>query len=389
MSDDDDDDDDVPEGAAGADGTSAIEEEDTGDPSDLRSKYDPSLIRVDPRTFSLHQVLDMIDAGEMDLTPDFQRNKVWKPWQKSRLIESIFLRIPLPAFYFAADGDGLIHVVDGLQRLSTVYDFVNGARGFSTLSGLQYLTAEQLGGLTWDTVGGSWKRRLHTTQIFAQVIDPQTPLPVKLEIFQRLNQGGAPLTAHEIRNSISRKRSRDFLRELANSPAFLQATGSVFADHPRMADFEAVLRVCAFRIEVDLGRYEDFGGLDDFLTAAARRLDNEKKFPAARLEQLRTEFERAMHNALGIFGKHAFRKQRRVAGYLFPINKALLESWGCVLADYQWKQLEPKAAAIGAAFRTRLLRRDEYWQAITSNTTSVSNVRLRFRVARDILKECL
>jgi len=103
-----------------------LEESDTAGNSHDRP-YDPAAIRVDPKTFSLRQIIDMIDDGDLDLAPDFQRNQVWKEKAKSRLIESILLRIPLPAFYFSADGDGRLRVVDGLQRLSTVHSFVRGA----------------------------------------------------------------------------------------------------------------------------------------------------------------------------------------------------------------------------------------------------------------------
>jgi len=383
------DDDDVPKDSEIAGHAPDVEEEDLGEPPDLHSKYDPSQIRVDSKPFSLHQVVDLIAGGELDLTPDFQRNKVWKPWQKSRLIESIFLRFPLPAFYFAADGDGLLHVVDGLQRISTIYDFVKGGDDFNTLSGLEYMTIDQLGGLTWETLGGAWKRRLNMTQIFAHVIDPQTPFQVKFQIFQRLNQNGVPLNAQEIRNSISRKRSRDFLRGLAKSKSFLTATAYALADNPRMADLEAVLRVCAFRMEADIGPYASFDSLDDFLTAASRRLDQEQKFPASRLEQLRADFERAMQNGYRLFGRHAFRKWLVDQARRFQLSKPLLESWGCVLADYEWEQLAPHKEAIVTAFRTRLQEDSAYRDAISFNTASRRNVSYRLEVARAILTEHL
>ncbi|GAA5204379.1 DUF262 domain-containing protein [Streptomyces thinghirensis] len=64
----------------------------------------------------------MIEDGSLELAPGFQRGRVWKPGQKSRLIESVLLQIPLPALYFAEDTDGLIRMVDGLQRLPTIHD---------------------------------------------------------------------------------------------------------------------------------------------------------------------------------------------------------------------------------------------------------------------------
>lgn len=366
-----------------------IEIEDLSDPGDVPSKYDPNLIRVDPRTFSLHHILDMIDSNELDLTPDFQRKKVWKEWQKSRLIESIMLRIPLPAFYFAADGDGLMHVVDGLQRISTIYDFVKGERDFNTLEGLQYLTKEQLGGFSWAQLGGSWRRRLQTTQIFVNVIDPQTPLPVKFQIFERLNTGGSPLTAQEIRNCISRQRSRDYLRKLARSESFGKATTYSLKDHPRMGDLEVVLRFCAFRLEreEELEPYEAFDSLDDFLTAASRRLDNEKKCPQKRLDQLVTDFECAMQNAVKLFGDRAFRKWYRGQTRKSPFNKALFESWSCILADYQWEQLAPHRDKIISAFQDALEKDVDFRESLAQHTSAPKYVRTRFLVIRGIVEK--
>jgi hypothetical protein len=94
-----------------------IEAEELQDTHPLKP-YDPEQIRVDPKMFSLRQILDMIDEGDLELAPDFQRLKVWSKIQKSRLIESVLLRIPLPAFYFSSDESGGLQVVDGLQRLS-------------------------------------------------------------------------------------------------------------------------------------------------------------------------------------------------------------------------------------------------------------------------------
>src|SRR5436190_1363685 len=91
---------------------------------DIERPWEPESIRVSTKSFSLRNMLDAMDERSLDLAPDFQRLEVWKPVQKAQLIESILLQIPLPAFYFAEDGDGTLRVVDGLQRLSTVRDFV-------------------------------------------------------------------------------------------------------------------------------------------------------------------------------------------------------------------------------------------------------------------------
>ena len=92
---------------------------------DIDHPWDPEDIRVSTRNFSLRNMIDMIAEGGLDLAPDFQRLHVWKPVQKVQLIESVLLQIPLPAFYFAEDATGVMQVVDGVQRLSTINDFCN------------------------------------------------------------------------------------------------------------------------------------------------------------------------------------------------------------------------------------------------------------------------
>jgi len=130
--------------------------------------WDPEKIRVATKSFSLRNVLDTIDSQDLELAPDFQRNRVWKPRQKSRLIESLLLQIPLPAFYFAEDADGLLRVVDGLQRLSTIHAFVR-TRDF-VLRDLEYLAGEE--GKRFDQLSPALQRRLFVTgQVLLSPVD--------------------------------------------------------------------------------------------------------------------------------------------------------------------------------------------------------------------------
>ena len=119
-----------------------------------------------------------INEKGLDLAPDFQRQKVWKQPQKSRLIESILLRIPLPAFYFSEEPDGTMRVVDGLQRLSAIHDFTRNGKNSFELSGLEYLR-EEVEGKRYSDLAASWRRRLQNTQIFVHIIEPTTPDAVK------------------------------------------------------------------------------------------------------------------------------------------------------------------------------------------------------------------
>src|SRR4030095_7969602 len=92
---------------------------------------------VENKPFSLRQILDLIESGDIELTPDFQRNFIWDKTRQSRLIESILLGLPLPSIYLSQYEDGRLTVVDGLQRLSTLRSFL---KNDLSLSNLEYLT---------------------------------------------------------------------------------------------------------------------------------------------------------------------------------------------------------------------------------------------------------
>ncbi len=149
--------------------------------------YNPKLIRVDTKPFSIRQMNEMIETKDVDLSPDFQRGFVWNDiTRKSRLIESLLLRIPIPVFYFAQDEEGLFQVVDGVQRLTVINSFMKNE---FKLKNLEYLV--ECNGKYFNKPGdkaGSLEdmyiRRIEQTQLFVNVIDPQTPGKVKYDIFK-------------------------------------------------------------------------------------------------------------------------------------------------------------------------------------------------------------
>ena len=94
-------------------------------PADEPEPWDPEKIRVHTKHYSLRQIVEMIADDDIDLAPDFQRRYVWKDRQRCGLIESLLLGIPLPSFYFNEDASGRLQVVDGVQRLTTIFWFVH------------------------------------------------------------------------------------------------------------------------------------------------------------------------------------------------------------------------------------------------------------------------
>lgn len=366
------------------DDDSDIEDEDTGEAAGVKP-WDPSQIRVATKAYSLRQVVDEIGDAGIDLAPDFQRDYVWKDRQKTLLVESILLGIPLPAFYFNANADNTVQVVDGVQRLSTVRDFAGGS--FRLTDDLEYL--KDLEGKRYSQLEVSLRRRFNQTQIVAHVIEATSPPDVKYDIFRRINTGGSPLTPQEIRHCMARDRSRGFLHELASLEWFRKVTH--LKSTRRMEDRELALRYVAFSRIYDDDRsmraYEQFETLDRFLLKASGDLDSENAVSSDELRATRARFERAMKNALLVFEDHAFRKWTRGGGRRSPLNKALFESWAVVLSHYAEKKVERFAEQLRERARDAMTDNPRYMESITYGTGRSEQVRIRFRTARELVEE--
>ncbi|MHA6888063.1 GmrSD restriction endonuclease domain-containing protein [Ralstonia pseudosolanacearum] len=377
-----------------------VDDEDTGRESSAFKPWDPSKIRITTKHFSLRDVVDQIVDQEIDLSPDFQRDYVWKARQRTRLVESILLGIPLPAFYFNQDYEGKYQVVDGVQRLSTISLFM-GDGHILDRTDLEYLT--DLDGLKYSQLDLAASRRFRSTQIVVHVIEPQTPDEVKYDIFGRVNTLGSPLSAQEIRHAMSKERSRDFLKELAEMPAFDEATGWHYwrrdsdapdgksRDSGRMTNRELALRFCAFRHYTD-EEYRQHSSLDAFLVEYTHRLDGSSEsgvvIPDQNLNALRDDFARAMQNAYRILGKAAFRRWPPSQSRRGPINRAVFESQAIALADYALETLLPKKDVILDEFR-KTFDDQEYARAVTVGTGDPKAVERRLAWTKEILAEIL
>ena len=350
-------------------------------PPDDPEPWDPEKIRIHTKHYSLRQVVDMITDSDIDLAPDFQRQYVWKSRQRSDLIESLLLGIPLPSFYFNETVLGQLQVVDGVQRLTTISQYVK--KGGFKLGGVTYL--HDLEGQGFDDLAAVFRRRLNSAQFVAHVIDPQTPYRVKFDIFRRINTGGSPLSAQEIRHCMSGARSRQFLKELATDESFSTATGGTLTGHPRMADLEVALRFVSFRLFTP-DDYAQHGSFDEFLGFVTKRLDD----PADQnLDQLRADFVRGMTNCYVVFGDHAFRKWPWDAERRNPINRALFESWGTVLADHDESVVRERTVELVKRARDMMTNDSAFIGSISGSTGDVRNVRTRHRSIRGAVQEVL
>ena len=213
--------------------------------------YDPEKINIFTKEPTIEQLLRRIDEEALDLAPDFQRHaNIWRDGAKSRLIESILIRIPLPAFYIDATDEDKWLVVDGLQRLSALKQFMSDKT--LRLCELEYLT--NLDGKTYDEIERRYQRRIQETQVTVYLIEKGTPPEVKYNIFKRINTGGLPMTPQELRHALNPGKATKFLAKLATSNEFEQVTNLSKLRKMRMDDREFILGFLAFT----LTSYKDY-----------------------------------------------------------------------------------------------------------------------------------
>lgn len=138
--------------------------------------FDPAKIDIESKMLPINTIITKIRYEELELDSSFQRKAgLWTPKQKSQLIESLLLKIPLPTFYFDASNDDKWQIIDGLQRISTLKEFVVDQT--LLLTGMEFL--KDLNGLSYEKLPRSLQRRLEETNVYAYIVKPTTPKNVK------------------------------------------------------------------------------------------------------------------------------------------------------------------------------------------------------------------
>ena len=369
-----------------------LEEEYEGE---IQEPFNPTKIRIAQRTSSLDNLVNRLRHGELDLSPDFQRQKdLWNESAQSRLIESLLVRIPIPAFYFDATDDSKWLVIDGVQRLTALARFVIDEQTlneqYPELEPLKLCDLEFLmdfNGKTYAELERTYQRRINETQVTVYTIEQGTPADVKYNIFKRINTGGLPLSGQEIRNALNAGKATQLLADLARSNAFLQVIDSSIQDK-RGLDQECILRFIAFTLSPDT-KYKEYEkvGFDNFLRNA---MDSMNKMPLEKLNKLEKTFSKAMEAAYKIFDKSAFRRVSR-GGNLSEINTALFEVWSVSLGQLSEvdisKLIEKKGYLINAfqdLMENRVFRR-----SLLSRARNFNRVKTRFETVREFISTIL
>lgn len=361
-----------------------VEQEDTSTLVEIKEPFDPKQIDIESRPLILDSVIKRLRANppEIDLYPDFQRkDNIWNTKKQSQLIESVLIRLPLPAFYFDASDDNKWLVVDGLQRLSTLKNFViDQTLVLEDLEFLTFLNGESFSGLPRE-----FQRRIEESPITTYLIKPGTPEDVKYNIFKRINTGGEPLTAQEIRHALNQGIPAKFIAKLAANPEFKQATNYINPD--RMLDRDFVNRFAAFYL-IPYQDYKPDPDLDSFLNQGMRKL----KDPKVNLEKMEHEFVEAMKTAYEIFGWYAYRKQYGWDERRRPLNKALFEVWSVSLAkltNEERSRLCERKINVCESFFNLMNEDQDFVISISQGTGDKSRVFKRFSTIEKLIQQTL
>lgn len=251
-------------------------------------------MRAEPSEPPIKELCERIEKGRLDLNPDFQRKYVWekKSTVRSKLIESVLLKVPIPVIYTAETDGGKDVVVDGQQRLKTFLDFrkVDGFR----LHGLEIL--DIWNGSRYSDLPQELQDAIDTYPLRVVRILKDTDTDVKYDVFERLNRGSVPLNDQEIRNCIYRGSLNDLIKKLTNNIEFLRLQG-LSEPHERMKDAERILRFFVFS-DTQIQNYKP-----KIRTFLNEYMQNHQNMDQSKLDEKEALFKKCTELCNTVFGK--------------------------------------------------------------------------------------
>lgn len=268
----------------------------------------------------------------LNLAPDFQRGLVWNLKQKSELIESILMGIPLPLIYVKEDEKGVYIIVDGKQRLSTLFSFINNEFALGKLNILKNKR-----GCRFNDLTPLEQNKIEDCSLTLHVIKAPTSDRVTFDLFDRVNRGGTRLNNQEMRNALYQGNATELINKLAKKKVFVEATEHTIPDN-HMKDRYMVLRFVAFylwqehiTIDPDTNELLEYrSNLEDFLGKTMRflnRLNPEDNV----FKELDFRFTHAMELSMQLLSFGGFRLPSS-PGKKRPINMAFFESFSYLLS---------------------------------------------------------
>lgn len=277
---------------------------------EINAKYKRGEIRIvtEQARYPVKSIKSMLDSEDYKLDPEYQRRKRWDSGKKSRLIESFIMNVPLPPIFLYEYDYAKFEVMDGLQRLTTIYDFYSGSFALESLGYWKELEGKKYQDLPEEIQKGIDRRYISSIVLLEETAKtPEEAEKLKQIVFERLNSGGEKLEPQETRNALYngpfnqlciRLSQNSQFREMWNIPNDNEYELSQNETYRKMGDVELVLRFFAYRfLDIFTGSVEDF--LDDYLK-------NANNFPKETLEGLENLFNNTIDTTYQIFGKEAF-----------------------------------------------------------------------------------
>ncbi|MFD5714052.1 DUF262 domain-containing protein [Streptomyces pharetrae] len=315
-------------------------------------------IHTDRYSMAINEALSMYENSDLEIHPEFQRIFRWGIQQQSRLIESVFLGIPIPPIFVAARKDGVWDVVDGVQRLSTLFRFMGALRkDDGDLDDPEPLTAgdylKSLEGVVWSestapsdgesytALSEAQQRFFKRARLDFQIVEHTSDEQAKFDLFQRLNSG-AHLSEQEARNCLAVMLDPTFFRwlqQLAKSPEFSQTVSLSERQEEEAYGVELALRY----LSIVTAQRSDLSGLADvgeFLTSRMRNFIDSPDFDRD------FEYERFMdifswlNEALGESSFKRFDLAKSKHSGRFTVSAFEAVTTGLGLNYEQWKQLD-------------------------------------------------
>jgi hypothetical protein len=327
-------------------------------------------IHTDGYPMSLGELANLYREGELDIHPEFQRIFRWSIQQKSRLIESLLLGIPIPSIFVYQREDAVWDVIDGLQRLGTVFEFMGIMKDEnekpvppSVLKGTKYLPS--LEGRVWeestdtlapapsldDTQRRLIKRASLDLKIVSRESDPDTPF----ELFQRLNSGGSQLSDQELRNALLIMVEREFyfwLKALQEMPSFQNTVDPSERSQDEQYDLELVLRFLALW-SAPPERLRQMGDLVEFLTDTAVEMAGDGDLDRTALQATFSDTFEMLDEAMGsdAFKRHDPAGDRFLGNFSVSAFEAITAGVASNLEDWLALDVEERRIMLEARIK--------------------------------------
>jgi uncharacterized protein DUF262 len=364
-----------------------LNKENDGINDEIYPDAEVNIARDPVSVFQLKRKYDKQPKPLLVLDPDFQREEVWNPKQKSELIESILMGIPLPLIYVKEDNNGVYIIVDGRQRLTTLFDFMNGKFRLKGLKILGYLN-----GKSFSTIDEKQQNKIEDCSLTLHVIKPPTSDRVTFDLFDRVNRGGTRLNNQEMRNALYQGYSTQLLNRLSKSESFKKVTENSIPSK-RMKDRYLILRFLSFYLwrqkllrDIKTGELVEYrSDLEDFLGKSMLFInDANNRITVDKLEEL---FKITMKNCIGLLGEGCFRLPQGESRTRKPINMALFETISCFCAIL--KDVANKKSNLIKENYKILISGKDFIRSLTYTVDSNISVYARFDKIESAAKEIL